>query len=445
MLSHPAHFRTIFLGTSAAATSLDFAKLFLSFLNMLLYVAVTLVVLLALAWKFWPVGEIFGHKVYLGDLLNSNTRLQLQLKRVKTALAKCLNLAPKERLAELLKLENRYGDVFLAGGDIRKAIIGTGVSEATRHFHRILNSPHGALSLSAGLRDALDSGYAEEDFKVQAFKFLVDGLDQNLLGVCRDRVPGLLLRLDKEWAFRVLRGSEYMNPSHDMFGTILEALLEHGSDLPREQIETWLTHYRGRSLEDGEGHEFIQVIKALHSQDSDLAEGLLKEEVDRMSGMSVEAAETLLLIHDLPHPVFSLSDLEEKIGLEALTPSEKTVRLVTQYNYFMSLEGLSRFDWDEPTHRIKEMCVALKEVGCPKHATRLEAYLALYGSEGPPATASERSKIVENACETWQAAVESLYQQHDKLEHAELMALRFELNHSDQFRKRSEIRELLSK
>lgn len=416
---------------------------FLSFLNMLLYIVVTLVVLLALAWKFWPVGEIFGHKVYIGDLLNSNTRLQLQLKRVESALARCESLAPKERLVELLKLESRYGDVFSVGDDIRQAIVGTGVGEVSRHFHRILNSPFGAGSICSGLRDALDSGLAEEDFKVQAFKFLVDGLDQNLLGVCGHSVPGLLLRLDKEWAFRVLRGSEYMNPSHDRFGTILEALLKHGSDLPRELIDTWLTHYRGRSLEGGEGHEYIQVIKALHLHDSELAEGLLKEEVDKMSGMSVEAAETLLLVHDLPHPVFSLSDLEEKIGLEALTPSEKTVWLVTQYNYLMSLEGLSRFDWDEPTHRIKEMCGALKEVGCPKHATRLEAYMALYGADGPPPTAAERSNFVENAGETWQAAVDSLYELHDKLEHAELMALRFELNHSDQFRKRSEIREIL--
>ena len=148
-------------------------------------------------------------------------------------------------------------------------------------------------------------------------------------------------------------------------------------------------------------------------------------------------------IYDLPHPRFSLNDLEEKYGLAALTSAEKTVRLVDHYNYLMSCRYLSELGGDEDGHQMTEMSEALREVGACNHSTRLEAYMNLFGRDGPLPTLADRMAIIEKAGDSWESAVEKITAQHDRLEHAELLVLRFEIDHADQFRKRSEIRKIL--
>lgn len=411
---------------------------------MICYIVGVLVILLALALNFYPVGEVYGRKVVLGDLLNSNTRLQLGMSRAEAVLEECQKAPAQQRFRTLLEVEKHYGHIFVVGDKIRQAIVATGVSEATSHFDRILKSMHGATYLTSGIREALKSNSIEHDYRVKAFQFLVHGLDhKDYLGICQGELPRLLLQLDQPWATRVLRSTEYLNPSHELFCDTLEALNEAGELLPREEIAKWLTHYQGRELNRSEGLAFLEVLKALHPHDNALAEQLLVNEMRRETAIAEEAAEALLQIYDLPHPRFSLNDLEDHLGIAALTPAERTVCLVDQYNYLMSCKYLSELGGEEEGDQMKEMMEALQEVGARNHSVRLAAYMALFGPEGPPPTAADRMAIIEKAGNSWESAVEQITAQHDRLEHAGLLALRFEIDHADQFRKRSEIRKIL--
>ncbi len=411
---------------------------------MICYIVGVLGILLALALKFYPVGEVYGRKVVLGELFNPNTRLQLSMGRARAILEECRKAPANQRFRTLLGVEEHYGHVFVMGDEIRKAIVATGVSEATSHFQRILQTLHGATYLTSGIREALQSNSAEDDYKVKAFQFLVDGLDhQEFLGVCQEKLPRLLLQLDQAWATRLLRSPEYLNPAHKLFCETLEALSEAGELPPREEIAKWLIHYQGRELNRSEGLAFIEVLKALHPHDHALAEQLLGNEMRGETALAEEAAQALLQIYDLPHPRFSLNDLENKVGIAALNPAERTVRLVDHYNYLMNHTYLHELGSDERGDQMKEMSDALQEVGACNHSIRLAAYMALFGPEGPPSTPADRMAIIEKAGSSWESAVEKITAQHDRFEHAELLVLRFEIDHGDQFRKRSEIQKIL--
>lgn len=380
----------------------------------------------------------------LGGWFNANNRLHLKLNRARAALENCKALPPRERFSALLKVEDRFGDVFLAGDDIRLAIVATGVSEAVPWIKLLAQTPVlGRRSVTGGIAAALASGEAEEDYKVQMFQLLVDHL-QHMRFSCTElrtaAIPDLLLQLDRDWAVRVLNHPEYLTPGYAHFFELLEALERHEVAVEHSSLLQWLPQYRDQTLNCTTGRIYTKILELLHGYEPEKAEQLLTQVMNTQPEAAVTAAEALLHLRDLPHPRFTLDDWCSKAGLDALSQAEQTAWLVDQYNYRMSCGGLDALEYNVEDGHLPLMHEALLKIGAVRAAARLREYMALYGPEGPAFTEAARAQQIAAQGEAWGSAREAIVQKYPDLEATELLVLQYELDHADQFRKLSELR-----
>ncbi len=404
-----------------------------------------IVAVLWIAWRWLPVGKVHGRKITPSDLTDSNVKLQLQMSRAESAVSECNKLPPRDRLPKLLETEKRFGDVFIAGDHIRQAIMATGVGEAVPHFRRILNGHHGAGSVIQGISGAL-AGHIEDDYRVQTFKFLVDGLKgKDMFGSSSERIPGLLLELDEAWAAPILREICEREPDHYLFLQIFAELDARGLPVDPAVAEKMLSGNESAPLPGDEATRQIVAAKSLHGEDSVRAEGILEQIMKSQPEVAGDAAEALLEIRDLPHPRFLLDDLQNEKGFDVLSDAEKAVWLVDRCGYYLGMDYLYRFDEEVEGDRLQEMQHALARVGATKTAAKLEAYMELYGPDGPPSTVAEREKIAEAKGEEWGQSVSALKEIHNSWEDVTALAMQYELRHAEQFHKASEIRKILDR
>ncbi|QIF00261.1 hypothetical protein [Roseimicrobium sp. ORNL1] len=400
--------------------------------------------LAVVTWYRLPVGTVFGRTVRLRELLNANTRLQLRMGDANRRLAPIKALPAKQRLDALLRLEESHGNVFLTGDTIRMEIVATGISEAVPHIKALLSLPmEGRRAICSGVTMALERLAAEEDYRVKVFALLVPYLDYkgeySHSPVAVEQLPELLLRLDVQWADRVLRMPEYLSPDFEHFINVLEALNDHRRTVDKDKLEQWLRELDSDNFGYGEGRTYIELARAMSVHDCDVADETLGRMVAQGVEVSVLAAENLLSLRNLPHPRFTLSDRVDKSGLESLSHEERTVWLVDRYNYAMSVGVTTQLDDDDFVPLISSIITALREVDAPKAAIRLTRLAELYWPEGPSPGRDPVSRLIEAHGDDWHELVDAIVEEHQPLEDTSLLALTYELKHADCFQKKSAI------
>lgn len=392
-----------------------------------------------------PIGRLHGQQIYPKDLLHRSVRLGLRLSSARKSLAACMKLPARERLPKLLELERRHGDDFMAGEEVLVAVVGTGLDDAIPHLQRIMNqSWKGPGNVMLGLKGAILSGTMEDGYRIHAIKLLIDGLqDQSLFDVFASHIPELLIQLDKEWAARLLTEIGEREPEHFLYATVLETLRTH--DLPFDPgvLETTLSENHESSKSDP--RKRIAAAKILHHTKPDQAVAILEELMESQSHVAELAADALLELKDLPHPRHLLDDLQRHLGFDTLSEAEKIVWHADQCGYFLGMDYLYRFEAEKEGDQLCEMLEALIQVGAEKAAAKLKAYMDLYGPEGPPRNVLERSRIASSQGEAWNQSIMSLNELHDSYENITLLAIQYELRHSGQFHKASEIRKILNR
>jgi hypothetical protein len=205
----------------------------------LLLLALILVAIGWMALRRVTIGIVNGRAVRMYEWFNSNTRLLLRVAKADQSLKTCLALPSEQQLSSLLELELTYGEIFVAGDKIRRAIVATGRDESLPAIRRWLQTePHlGQSALIYGTQDALRLGCATDHFKVQVFQMLLPALDgrDGWSSVYWRKVPDLLLEIDRAWGERVLRSPEYLNPDLECFSDILKAFSARGISIPQTQ------------------------------------------------------------------------------------------------------------------------------------------------------------------------------------------------------------------
>ncbi len=411
---------------------------------MLIVILGTAVVASLAMWRYVPIGRIHGQKIYPKDLLHSSVRLGLRTSSARKSLASCMILPARERLPKLLELERRHGDGFIVGEEIRTAVVGTGLDDAVPHLRRIMNqSPKGPGEVILGLKGAILSGTVGDGYRIHAIKLLVEGLhDKSLFGVFSDHIPDLLIQLDKEWAARLLTEICEREPDHFLFTTVLNTLRTHDLPLSPMVVEAILSVNHEPSRIDLVKR--IAAAKMLHETNPNHAVAILEELMETHATVAEEAAEALLELKDLPHPRFLLDDLQHSLGFAALNEAERVAWHADQCAYLLQMDYLSRFEDEEEGDHLREMHAALIQVGAAKASTKLKAYMDLYGPDGPPTNVEERSRIASSRGEEWNASIVALNEPHGSYENITLLAIQYELRHSTQFHKASEIRKILN-
>lgn len=398
--------------------------------------------------KFLTIGRLHGQKIVPLDLLKPSVRLGLKISKAKEALAECMKLPPRERLVKLLELEERFSAVYFASDEIRKAIVATGTDQTIPHFRRILRDPRrGAHCVVFGIRDALNSETLEDGYRVEAIKLLIDGLnDKELFGsVSSDRIPELLICLDSEWAARILGDICEREPDHYLFAAIYKNLLEYKLPVNPLVTESILAKNGVTENPTADGMNRINAALSLLQTNPVLADQILEEMMKTQPPFVVaQAAEALLEVRDLPHPRYLLNHLQSSQGFGVLNDFEKAVWLADQCGYYLGMDYLYLFESEEEGNRLQEMHEALVRVGAIKAATMLEAYIKLYGPDGPSKNVVERMKFAEaKGEEAWNESITAI-KNPDGWEEITELAIQYELKHGDQFRKASEIRKILN-
>lgn len=403
----------------------------------LLLLALILVAIGWIALRRVTIGIVNGRAVRMCEWFNSNTRLLLRVAKANQSLKTCLALPPEQQLSSLLELELTYGEVFVAGDKIRRAIVAMGRDESLPSIRRWLQSvPHlGQSALISGTQDALRSGCATDHFKVQVFQMLLPGLNGSgdWYTVHGSKVAGLLLDIDGAWGERVLKSPEYLDPDHVLFNDILNAFSRRGIEVPQSSIAAWLARWNKDDLSYAEGLKAIETLKALSFHDEATADAGLHKLALRLDSVGTAAAEVLLEMRGLPHPTFRLSDKAEKDGGASLNYHERAAWLVDLYNYAVSSEGLYKFEYHETGNHLIEMVAALREIRSPNHAKRLEAFCALFGPAGPPKDVRSRSNYVDDRRVEWNEAREALDSRFGELENTRWLLFHYILNHAEHF------------
>ncbi len=228
-----------------------------------------------------------------------------------------------------------------------------------------------------------------------------------------------------------------------MITSILETM--HADDLPMSPAaaEKILSNARPAENVDDVRRQ-IAAAKALHRGDPARAIAHLENIMtnDECS-MTMEAGEALLELKDLPHPVFSLDEFKSRVGFDALSEAEKTVWLACHCGWLIRPDNMYQLHSDEDGHRLAGMHKAVLQVGAPKAAARLKAYMDLYGPNGIPKSAEDRSKIASANVEEWNHSIDVIERTHDSWEALTCLAIQYELRHSEQFHKKCEIRRIL--
>jgi hypothetical protein len=407
---------------------------------------VLLLVILVAVSLFFPVGKLRGRPLSLRDLANPNTRLLFRLDKAQQAVTECRKLDPRHRFQALVKLEQAYGKLYLIGDQIRSSIVATGLSAAVPLAQRFWQIPlSGPPTVMQGLRQALTIDGLELNFRAGMFALLETGMrsaaDDSIFS--RLEIPKCLLELDP--AEGKLRLESYLSPEKLHFKEVLAAFNAEALDVTRSLVEEWLPRYQSKMLDYREGMEYLECLKALYFHDEVAAQSLLDEVMQSQPALALDAAEVLLQIHDLPHPVFVLDDARERLGLDNLSEPEQTVWLVSQWCYLVSrVEELPEIGCDERGDDLSAMLPALQRVGAVKSAEIWQRYLALYGPSGPAPTAAGRINQMAAHQDEWDTTVAKvLAPLQDCNERVKLLGFKYELLHRAQIRKRSELSTLL--
>jgi hypothetical protein len=416
-------------------------------INYMIWITLGLLLLTLVAISlFIPVGKLRGRPLFLRDLANPNTRLLFRLDRGQQAVAECLTLNPLPRLEALLKLEQAYGKLYLIGDQIRSSIVATGLSAAVPFAQRYWENPLGGpATVMQGLRQALKTDAMEPNFRTGMLSLLETGMrsaaDDALFS--RLEIPHCLLELDP--AQGKVRVESSLSPDQMHFKEILAAFNAEAIAVTRSLVEQWLPRYQGVKLGCRDGMEYLECLKALYFHDEAAAQSLLEEVMETQPALELDAAEMLLQIHDLPHPVFMLDDAREKLGIDNLNEAEQTVWLVSQWCYLVSrVQELPEIGCDERGDDLSAMQPALERVGAVKSAAIWQRYLALYGPSGPAPTAAGRIKQMAAHQEAWDPTVAKILQPLQECnESVKLLGFKYELLHGEQIRKRSELSALL--
>lgn len=336
-------------------------------------------------WHYLPVGRRGGRNVVLKELAHANTRLLLAIGKLEAALAECVKLPPRQRLARMLEIEVRFKNIYHPGDPIRRAIVATGTAAAATQMARILAMPRmGQASVIWGIRDAVATGDMDEGFQLAAYDLLLKGLNrETTFGVASANIPELMLVLDPARSEVLFDEICVRETDHYLFPMIFGLMEKRGTSLDPEVRESLLATEVTAETPSDEVTRQILAAQALAATDRGQAEELLERILEARASHPFDAENALLRVRDLPHPRYLLDDLKERIGMEHLGEEERTVWLADQCAYFLEMDKLWDSHWSEDGDLLVEMHEALVKVGAPKAAAILHACIALYGPDGP--------------------------------------------------------------
>ncbi len=366
-------------------------------INVLIAVGIVVAV-----WIYLPLLKLGGRRVPLKHWwgFRPSQRIIAKWEREEVALDAIRKLSAQERLAKLVAMDEEIGYAFGTSRDIVKEVAATGQDESIPLIKDILDDPHAPLyMIVSGAKTALEKGDAQPDYKVKLFQLLLPFTDQRgtrRAEVGSDKVPDLLLRLDRGWASRVLRAPDCLTLENKMFRYILNALNDHGVRVPKEQLVQWLSEVsHPEHKEYLDGLISIELARTMYFYDKEVARRHWEAWFDyRDDIVPLCAGDYLLQMAGLHRPDVQLTNKKNAVGFDGFNRYEKTAWLVIEFDQSTYEGQLGQLEFLERDY-LQLLPSALTEVGASRTAKLVEQYWALYGDAGPAAGEKERKKQIK--------------------------------------------------
>ena len=392
-----------------------------------LVVALIAILLAYWAWRRLPIGRVHGHTKRLHEWWSWRYSLRLERTRARIAYAKTLPQEDQMRyLARMFaKASHPLDDSWMA---IERALLATGHADVLPILEDgVRNQRIGVIS---GIQEVVETRVADTEYRSGAYNVLAEKLRELVKTDSGDwanaeRIAGALLELSPQSGAELIR--ECLHIESKAFSSLVELLTRRGFPITIQLVREWLKQLPSSNLDEATGKRVVALLKQLAVTQPEQAILELERLLFTEAQIEEPAANALIELKNLPHPLGSLIDLEH----EQLGPEERVARLTQYFGYYRNYMFAYAL-LEEEGHRLEEMETALQITGAPKSANVVGKIRSILPKEGLPADAESRKGMVRNTVPDMESAVLSILEQADtSAENHLLLSMRHILAHAD--------------
>lgn len=407
--------------------------------------AISVLILLAcsalgyFAWRRLPVGKAGQYTVRLHEWWS--WRATIRTEGVKKKLKRIESLPVESQLFLLASLFEKHCSDRELAGKIAGMIFATGREESLSLMESALSLDYVSVHhVVHGIFEALKQRTASAAFREGAFAHLARKLKEisapdSLHGHIAPELVRVLITLSPTRGADTARAC--LNIRSSAFACIFDSLTNAGHTVPLVDLRRWLGELNLATLGERDGKKAVQILRSLGLNYPAEADPLLEQIMNSQSEEAELAAEALLELRGLPHPVGGLIDKRDKLGHENLNTEERIVCLAQAFSYYVSHQ-FSESLLEEEGHNLREMADALRRIKAPRSAQLIDKIISLLPSGDLPADADQRESILRTHPSNWRDQISELIANHEyDGEYPFLLALKYELAHSDSFRSKS--------
>lgn len=344
------------------------------------------------------------------------------------------DLPAKERFTALVELPIKGSNTDGVKALVDQAIVKTGQSGAIPYAEGLMKTRPGLVM--PAVEHAVQKKDATEEFRAAMIKLLAPYLNgKEGFSVSSGGLVSLLAKLNPVETERLLVTPEYLSASSPSVLAVLELLNQRNRQAPRPLVEELLRTQWSEKFDRSNSSLYIEAAKALYLHDSAAGEKHLRAVILQNNRISKVAADALLERRKFPRLRYGADVRMTKAKLETLGKVEQTAWLADHYNDVMMLGGLVKMDDEDDAPLAPGMIEALKHIGAPKAAARLQEFATMFWPDGAEAGKRGTPHMIATYGENWKTRVEAIIAKYPDLENTVLLGLDYLLAHEAELKK----------
>lgn len=280
---------------------------------------------------------------------------------------------------------------------------------------------------------------AEPQWKDRVFRALENGLDDlsnTYFFAAWPFVswPAAMVAIDPVRSIRAFVERGVLIPGVPGFAAVVTAInASSEATVPAEVAAIWLPTSRPSLNDRIAVEQYLLQLEAHAEHDLPETKRRLWELVDGGSNFSQQSAALLLRTERLPDPVWTLDTRVQRVGLDKVRPAERIVWIVAnRFTFPINTSGFDRFAVSYEANHLPETIDALTEIGATQTARCLREWSLLFGNEWPVDEYKRGEMVNEQSIKSAEAWT-SVLERSNCTENVELLNLRYQLRHADQF------------
>lgn len=234
-----------------------------------------------------------------------------------------------------------------------------------------------------GIEHGLSDGRCTPEFLQAVYPIVLTALDDDSFNV-RDKVPTVLLLIDKENAVKTLLSEQYLSTEYESLQDVLKALNEQQVQVPLEKLRPLLDEIRSQELKYPHTYQLAECLIAYAHNPDENCEAVLHAELESPEERVREgAAKGLEILANVADPYSLVCDLIEEQRFAGLTPPQQQYFAVSIYMHEVNNGGHSQYFVNGSGAYWKQALAGLESMMATERIEILNSAISLFGEEGP--------------------------------------------------------------